>query len=129
MKEEAKEKPMIWWKDKKLLAGVILVVLSFILGFYGKVLFIIKFYEPVYLITGLSVYAFSFVLLFVGIFFVGWETVKMIKQRIHHHIKRTAKGTYEYTKSLPKRLHKKGVDTFTKAKNYFKNAKPKPKND
>ena len=124
-----------WWKDKKLLAGFILVILSFILGFYGKVLFIVKFYERIYLITGLSVYAFSFVLLFIGVFLVGWETVKMIQQRIHHHVKRTVKGTYEYTKALPKkglqytkRLHRKGIDRIAKTSKSIKE-KIKQQND
>jgi len=53
MAEEKKsmdyEMPIKWWKDRKLLAGIVLVVLSVILGFFGKGLFIIKFYEPVYL--------------------------------------------------------------------------------
>ena len=94
---------IVWWKDKKLLAGVILVILSFILGLYGKVLFIFKFYEPVYLITGLSMYSLSFILLFIGIFIVGWETVKMIQQRIHYHIKHAVKRTYYHTKQIPKK--------------------------
>lgn len=108
------EKPIIWYKDKKLLAGVILVVLSAILGFYGKALLIVKFYEPFYLITGLSIWAFSFILLFFGIFLVGWETVKLIQQRIHHHVKHTMRRTYHHAKELPKKgyqytkeLHKK----------------------
>ncbi len=110
-----------WWKDKKLLAGVILVILSAILGFYGKVLFISKFYEPIGLITGLSLWAFSWILLFLGVFLVGWETVKMIQQRIHHHVKHTVKRTYNHAKELPKRgyrytreLHKKGIDKIAK---------------
>jgi len=112
--ESATNQPIVWWKDKKLLTGVILVLLSIILGFYGKVLIVVKFYEPVQLITGLSMYAFSFVLLFAGIFLVGWETVKMIQQRIHHHVRKTVRETYHYTKGLPKKgyhytkeLHKK----------------------
>ena len=122
------EQKLIWWKDKKLLAGVILVISSIILGFYGKGLFIVKFYEPVYLITGLSIWAFSWVLLFAGVFLVGLETVKMIQQRIHHHVRETVKGTYHHAKELPrkgynytkkgyhytKELHKKGVDKITK---------------
>lgn len=114
--------PIIWWKDKKLLTGIILVILSFISGFYGKVLLIVKFYEPIYLITGLSIYAFSFVLLFMGAFLVGWETIKMIQYKIHHHVKRTVKETYEYSKGLPrkgynytKKLHKHGINKITKA--------------
>ena len=60
---QVQEQKIVWYKDKKLLAGFIVVILSIILGFYGKVLFIFKFYEPIYLITGLSIYAFSFILL------------------------------------------------------------------
>ena len=113
--------PAVWWKDKKLLAGVILVVLSIILGTYGKVLFISKFYEPVYLITGLSIWVFSWILLLFGIFLVGWETVKLIQQRIHHHVKKTVKKTYHHAKELPRKgyhytrhLHKKGMDRIRK---------------
>ena len=116
------QKQIIWWKDRKLLTGVILVILSFIIGLYGKVLFITKFYEPIYLITGLSIWAFSFILLFAGVFLVGWETVRMIQQRIHHHVRRTVKETYHYTKGLPKKgyhytkkLHKKGMDKIKKS--------------
>ena len=105
-----KQKRIIWWKDKKLLAGVILVLLSIIVGFYGKGLFIVKFYEPVYLITGLSLWAFSWVLLLLGVYLVGWETVKMIRYKIHHHVRKTVTDTYHYTK----KLHKNGMDKISK---------------
>lgn len=106
-----------WWKDKNLLAGIILVISSVIIGFYGKLLFIVKFYEPIYLITGLSLYVFSFILLFFGIFLVGWETVKLIQYRIQQQVKTTMKKTYHHAKGLPKRgyhytrkLHKRGME-------------------
>lgn len=95
--------PAVWWKDRKLLTGVILVILSVILGTYGKVLFIARFYEPIAVITGLSIWVFSWILLFLGIFLVGWETVKLIQRRINHHVKRTVKRTYHHAKSLPRR--------------------------
>jgi len=95
-----------WYKDRKLLAGIILVVASFLLGLYAKGLLGLffaslfnKLYKPFYLLTGLSVYALSWVLLFLGVFLVGWETVRMIRNRIHHHVKQG----YHYTKELPKR--------------------------
>jgi hypothetical protein len=113
--------PAVWWKDRKLLTGVVLVISSVILGLYGKLLFISKFYEPVYLITGLSIWAFSWILLLFGVFLVGWETVKLIQYRIHHHVKRTVKGTYDYTKEISKKgyhhtkkLHKIGMDRIAK---------------
>lgn len=114
-------KPIVWWKDKKLLAGIALVFLSTVLSFYGKGLFIIKFYEPVYLLTGLSIWVFSWILLLLGIFLVGLETVKMIQQRIHYHVKHTIKKTYHHVKELPKKgyhytkeLHRKGFDKIVK---------------
>ena len=120
---QTEQKPVIWWKDRKLLTGFILVVISIILGFYGKVIFIAKFYEPIGLITGLSIWAFSWVVLFFGVFLVGWETVRMIQQRIQHHVKKTVKDTYHYTKGLPKKgyrytreLHKKGIDKIKSMK-------------
>lgn len=119
---DAPEKKIGWWKDKKLLAGVILVVVSFILGFYGKVLIIVRIYEPVAVVTGVSIYAFSWILLFIGVFLVGWETVKMIQMRIHHQVKKTARETYDYTKGLPrkgyhytKQLHKKSIARIKKS--------------
>lgn len=121
MAEEIELKPIVWWKDKKLLTGVILVVSSFILGVYGKVLIVVKFYEPVKLITGISIYAFSFIMLFLGAFLVGWETVKIIQGRIRHHVKKTAKTTYNHAKEFPKKgyrytkeLHRKGMDKIAK---------------
>ncbi|MBI3027227.1 hypothetical protein HYY70_03865 [Candidatus Woesearchaeota archaeon] len=113
---------IIWWKDKKLLAGFTLVFLSFVLGFYGKLVFISRFYKPIGLITGLSLWAFSWLLLFLGVFIVGWETVKMIQHRIQSHVKKTVKETYNYTKNLPKKsydytreLHKKGIQKIKKS--------------
>ena len=117
MAEQSTTKPIIWWKDKKLLAGIILVVASVLVGLYAKGLlsfFFVslfnKLYKPFYLLTGLSIYALSWILLLLGVFLVGWETVKMIRDRIQHHVRKT----YKYTKGLPKKgynytkeLHKK----------------------
>ena len=117
MREYLIDQPVQWYKDNKLMIGIIIVIISFILGIWGKVLIVAELYRPVELLTGISIYAFSFVLLFIGVFLVGWETVKMIQYRIHYHLKKTVKGTYHYTKELPKKsyhytknLHKKGID-------------------
>ena len=85
-----------WWKDRKLLSGVVLVVISMILGFYGKVLIISKFYEPIQVITGLSLWAFSWLLLFVGTLVIGWGTIRMIREKIKNRVKKTIKGTYKH---------------------------------
>ena len=110
-----------WLKDKRLLFGFILVLLSIIVGFYGKFLFIARFYEPVQAITGISIWVFSWVLLLLGIFLVGWETVKMMQQQIQHQVKRTVTKTYHHAKKLPrkgyrytKKLHRQGMDKITK---------------
>ena len=97
----AKEKLNIWWQDKKIIAGFVLVISSFLIGFYGKGLFVIKFFEPIYALTGLSIWIFSWILLFLGVFLVGWETIKIIQNQIHSHIKKTVRKTYDYTKKLP----------------------------
>ncbi|MBI4451872.1 hypothetical protein HY637_00445 [Candidatus Woesearchaeota archaeon] len=109
--------PMKWYKDNKLVIGVVIVVVSFILGFWGKVLIVKELYRPVELVTGISVYAFSWILLFVGAAMVGWSTVKRINYRIHHHVKKTVKKTYHHAKNFPrkatqytKELHKKSMD-------------------
>ena len=116
------EKLIIWWKDKKLLIGFVLVLLSSVMGIFGKALFIIKFYKPFYLITGLSLYFFSWLMLFLGVFLVGLQTVKTMQQKIQHRVKKTAKETYSYTSKLPKRgydytkeLHRKGIDKIKKS--------------
>ena len=116
-----KQEIIIWWNDKKLLIGFILVAASGILGIYSKALFIVKFYEPFNFITGLSLYAFSWLLLLFGIFLVGWQTVKTMQAQIQNQVKRTARQTYGYTKKLPKRgyrytkeLHRKGINTIAK---------------
>ena len=112
MTEQSTTKPIVWWTDKKLLIGIILVISSFALGLYSKGLLGLffanlfnKLYKPFYLLTGLSIYALSWISLLLGVFLVGWETIRMIRDRIHHHVKKT----YSYTKELPR----KGYD-YTK---------------
>ena len=114
------EHPIQWYKDNKLMIGIIIVVISFILGFWGKVLIVTKLYKPVELITGIKVYAFSWILLFAGAFIIGWRAVNRINYLIQLHLKKTAKSTYHHAKKLPKKgynytkkLHKKGLDKLT----------------
>lgn len=118
---QAQEKPIVLWKDIKFLAGFVLVVLSIIIGFFSKGLIVINITEPFHLIQWVSVYALSWVLLFIGFFLVGMETVKMIQQKINYHVKKSVKETYGYTKKLPKegieytkRLHRKSIGRLAK---------------
>ena len=115
-KSQDKEK-IVWYKDLRFLAGITLIILSIIIGEFGKVLSIIKFYEPVYLITGLSLWAFSWLVLLLGIFLVGIETFRMIKYRITHHVKKT----YHYTKKLPRKGYDYTKEKLSKTKNIMKN--------
>lgn len=107
MMESAKAAPeeekIIWWKDFKFIIGCLLIVSSFFLGFFGKGLFFVKFYEPVLRYTGLSLWALSWILTLLGIFLLGMETIKMIRQRIQSQVRKTVRDTYEITKGLPKK--------------------------
>ena len=124
---QKQEKPIVLWKDWKFLTGFILVISSIVLGFFAKGLIIVNITQPFHLIQGLSVYAFSWVLLFMGIFLVGMETVRVIRQRINHQVRRTVKGTYQYTKKFPKesieytkKLHRKSMDGLSKTSKFIK---------
>ena len=94
---------VIWRKDTKLMAGITLIALSFILGFYSKIIFISKFYDVVFLVTGLSIYAVSWIMLFIGAFLVGWETVKIVQNNIAQGIVRGVYRTCHYTRLLPRK--------------------------
>ena len=115
-----REKTIEWYQDKKLIIAFVLIIVSLILGVYSKILVITKFYEPFYVITGLSLYTFSWIFLFLGVFIVGWRTVKAMQNRIHRKIRKSVKRTYHHARKFPKRatsytrkLHKKGMDKIT----------------
>ena len=112
-----RQRAVKWYQDKKLIIAFVIIVISFIMGFYGKALIIIKFYQPVYLITGISIFAFSWILLFVGIFMVGWATVKVMQQKINDNVKKAAKKTYYKARDAQRKaanmtmnIHKKSID-------------------
>ncbi len=117
-----KEMAIKWYQDKKLIIAFILIIISFILGFYSKAIIITKFYEPISLITGLSLYTFSWILLFIGVFMVGWRAVKAMHIKIHHHVRKTVKDTYHHARKFPKRatnytknIHRKSMNRITSA--------------
>ncbi|MBI2107938.1 hypothetical protein HYT54_02325 [Candidatus Woesearchaeota archaeon] len=52
-----------------------------------------------------------------GILLFGIETIRMIRQKIQQEVKKKVRGTYEYTRVLPrkgmdytKELHRKSVE-------------------
>ena len=117
MKTQLRIRDLIW-QDKKFLAGVILVFTSILLGIFGKVLIVAKLYSPVQVLTGLSLWVFSWIVLAAGILMVGWETIKFIRYRINHNVKKTIKKTYVQAKALEhktKKLHRKGIRNIKKA--------------
>src|SRR3989344_563643 len=117
-----KERAILWYQDKKLIIAFILIVISFILGFYSKAIIFTKFYEPISLITGLSLYTFSWILMFIGVFMVGWSAVKAMHIKIHNEMKSTVKKTYDNAVKFPRRatdytknIHKKSMNRITSA--------------
>ena len=92
-----------WWKDMKLFAGIVLFVLNFIIGFYAKVLFLVKIKEPFYWWLGAVIYAFSWILLFAGVYLLGSETNKLIRSRIKHNVKKSVRKTYDGAMKIRKR--------------------------
>ena len=123
-----KDRAIKWYQDRKIIIAFVVIVASFILGVYSKAIIIIKFYEPIYVITGLSLYTFSWILLFIGIFMVGWSTVKSMQARINNEVKSRVKSTYNHAKQLPgrasnytKKLRKKGIDKISTTTKRIKN--------
>ncbi|MEK6942778.1 MAG: hypothetical protein AABX00_01820 [Nanoarchaeota archaeon] len=120
--------PIIWWKDINLFIGIFLILASLVIGFYGKGLIGIffsdllsKLYSPFYLFTGLSVYGASWIVMFIGISIVGWETARIIQYKIRHKVKKTVKKTYKHAKNIhkksgdyAKRLHNSNIDKIAK---------------
>ena len=112
-----------WWKDWKLMFGIALILFNIALGFYGKALIIAKYYEPIYVLTGISLWVLSWLLMIVGVFLVGRETFRMLKKWIHDEIRNAAIKSYDMTKGqaqkgidYTKALHKKGMEKFRRKK-------------
>ena len=109
-----------WYQDKKIVIALVIIIASFVIGKYGAVLAIAKYYEPTSLITGLSIYSFRWLLLFLGVFMVGWRTVKAMQSQIHHKVRKTVKNTYHHARKFPmratdytKKMHKRGISKIT----------------
>ena len=136
-----KENIETWYKENKLMIAFALVIVSMILGFYSKaVIFkgIFKIYAPVYLITGLSLYAFSWLLLLLVAFIVGWRTVKAMHRKIRHNVKSAAKKTYYEAKyqaqniprratNITKNIHRKTLNKVANASRNITNRIKKKK--
>ena len=118
MTEETKPDFHLLLKQKRFIIGIILVIASFILGFFGKGIIAINITEPIAIIKGVSIWVFSWILLLIGVFLVGRATLKIIRKKIKDEVEQTVKKSYEITKEqaqkgikYTKELHKK---TFKK---------------
>lgn len=122
--------PIIWWKDKKLIVGAVLIIVSLIAGLIGKGIIFARIYDPSYRKIGVVTWALSWIPLFIGVLLLGIETIKIIKQQIEQSIRKTVKYTYLYSKNLPrkgiaytKELHKKGISKLNNASRLIKKNK------
>ena len=108
------DKPIIWYKDIALIVGIVLMLISIFLGFYGKVLFISTIYQsPVEWLPGIVIWLFSWLVLFIGISLVGWETFRIIRYKITHRVKKAysdAKKLQKKSEYRAKRLHNKVLE-------------------
>ena len=107
-------KPIIWYRDIALIVGIVLILISIFLGFYGKVLFISTIYRsPVEWLPGVVIWLFSWLVLFIGISLVGWETFRIIRYKITHRVKKAysdAKKLQKKSEYRAKRLHNKVLE-------------------
>ena len=107
-------KPIIWYKDIALIVGVAFIILSLVMGFYGKVLFVATIYKsPVDWLPGVIVWLFSWLVLFIGISLVGWETFRIINYKIRHRMKKAYSGAKKLQKKSEyhaKRFHNRGLE-------------------
>lgn len=113
--------PIIWYKDIALIVGIVLILISATMGFYGKFLFISTIYQsPIDWLPGLSLWLFSWIVLFIGISLVGWETFRIIKYKIKHKMKKTyrqAKRIHRRNYYRAKRLHNKSLEKIAELSN------------
>jgi len=100
-------------KDMKLWVGVILFASSFILGKFGMILFFASSSRRWF---GLFIYLFAWFMLFLGIFFVGKETMDFIKAHFHRKVDETVKTHVGYAKTAVRKTH----EHIKRTHEYFK---------
>ncbi|MBI1936112.1 hypothetical protein HYS31_06745 [Candidatus Woesearchaeota archaeon] len=122
--KQMKEDFLVWWKDIKLLIGLALVVLNFVLGFYAKVMMVVNIKDPFYWKVWVGVYAISWLMLFAGIYLLGFEGVKLIKANIKHNVKKTisdARKLPQKSVNYGRKLHKKSVSKIKSTSKFVMN--------
>jgi hypothetical protein len=89
----------------KLLAAILTVIASLVLGAYTKVMFFLHFLDPFKSWFYLALYILSWVMLFVAAFFVGKEALILADQ----WVKKKLRETYDVTATIPKKGIEHGV--------------------
>ena len=95
-----------WLSNRKVVIGVSLIVVSFVLGLFGKILPLVKLGDPVYVYAGIITWIVSWAILFLGALFIGRGAMNLLQQRVKFHAKRSMKEAYNYTRDL----HRKSME-------------------
>ena len=98
-------------RDPKLFSGIFFVIASFVAAKFGTVLFFVKYNVLEYRLAGAIIYALSWILFFLGVLLVGFETINLARKKINENLKKSVKSTYDYTL----RLHHSGIKKITKS--------------
>lgn len=83
--------------------GIVFIVLSLILGFITKLIFVLYFSDQYVQLLSAVIYLLSWILLIVGVWWVGKEYAESLKRYFqyhyyHEHLKRGTHKVYQATK-------------------------------
>ena len=112
----------------KFYFGILLILLSFIIGKITTATFIIYYNDQLWKWTSLIIYIASWPMLIIGIWWIGNEYATMLKKYIsykfyHESAKKGAKKVIDTTKSKSKAIGKKVAPKISKVKSLVKRKK------
>ena len=101
--------------------GIILILLSLILGLVSKITFIFYFYDSYLQMLSAVIYIFSWPLLILGVWWVGKEYADSLRRYFHYHyyhehLKRGSHKIYDATKVLKEKTKIRTKDLHDKVK-------------
>ena len=91
---------------QKIFIGVMLFIISLILGAYSKVMLFVHITNPTMWWLNLALYLVSWLILFVAAYIVGKEIMQMIDEYLKNKVKETYDVTIEIHKKGAKHVHK-----------------------
>lgn len=94
----------------KLVIGIAIVIVSLMLGIYTKIMLVVVHNNPFQFWLNISLYIFSWVILFVAGFFVGKETIELADESVRQKLQES----YDAALELQKRGVAKGLETTKK---------------